>query len=210
MAAAMAALEQTAAPVPIHKLPLQPIVPTAACSGDGEQEQLQAAAAGSVQFQTHKFYILPHLAKLAAAEAAAQAAADDAETAVAAASGSTVCSSSPLAAAAAAALSAPGDSDWQLSTGRPGAGAAAGDSGIAASSVAALAASAAEYMQQLKLNEVSYICWNNAAVVLPVAVVLEQILKQLNCGDMLKMCSRRLLRACCGNSFCVKLNDAAA
>jgi hypothetical protein len=161
MAAAMAALEQTAAPVPLHKLPLQPIVPTAtlaaACNGDGEQQQLQAAVVGSVQFQTHMFYKLPHLAKLAAAEAAPQPAAGDAATAVAAAQGSSS-SSGPLPAGAAVAPSADGMTALQPMNGVPGPGSFAGSRDFAGGSAAALAASAAEYMQQLKLNEASYLC----------------------------------------------------
>jgi hypothetical protein len=206
MAAAMAALEQTAAPVPIHKLPLQPIVPTAtlaaACSGDGQQEQLQAAAAGSVRFQTHMFHILPHLAKLAAAETAAQAAADDAETAAATAPGSSKCISGPSAAAAAA-LGAPGNGELQVSIGAPGTDSSASDSGIAAgsASMAALAASAAEYMQQLKLNKVN-----------PIFTLCTSVGKRsssgtgspaaLNGGGMLQMWSRGHPLACCRASHC--------
>lgn len=148
MAAAMAALEESALPVPMHKVPLQPMVPTdtlaAACSDSSQQQQICMDGYGSVQFQTHMFYKLPHLAKLAAAAAAAD---EDSSAEAATCSGA----SGPLTAAPADAV---GDAELQACAAVHGPGSSAGDGGIAGGSVTALAASAAEYIQQLKLAEV--------------------------------------------------------
>ncbi|WIA33733.1 hypothetical protein OEZ86_006849 [Tetradesmus obliquus] len=130
-------------------LTYDPMVPTdtlaAACSDSSQQQQICMDGYGSVQFQTHMFYKLPHLATLAAAAAAA--ADEDSSAEAATCSGA----SGPLTAAPADAV---GDAELQACAAVHGPGSSAGDGGIAGGSVTALAASAAEYIQQLKLAEV--------------------------------------------------------
>jgi hypothetical protein len=151
MAAAMAALKDSAPPVPLHKLPLQPITPTAtlmaAASSSSQQQQACMDAAGNLQFYTHMFYKLPHLAKLAAAAEAAGAGNAEIDA---------MCSSTSACIAAAQTQPAAGSGNMELRalSGGAGPGISAGSSGVAGGSVTALSASAAEYLQQLKLAEV--------------------------------------------------------